>query len=411
MPNSDQRRGPSGAAGRLGRALGIGAGVGAGVLAAAATAVGIGGVALARRAVTPVAEPESPVTVLDITRAGDLAIARISGTDAELPGKYSLLFDGNAGHARLGDIIEELGGPGVARPILGIDRGDLRPEIRGRITGWWYTDPAALGLRTERITYQTELGPADAWLVHPRRAKGKRWAVHVHGRGALPEETIRGLAPLARAGITSLVISYRNDPGAPAGRNGRYGIGVAERRDVDAAVSEAVRRGAERVTLVGWSMGGTACLLAATAAPEHAGSDAALIDGLVLDSPAIDWADLLRYHARTLRAPRLIADLGIGLLGRGLVKGGEPGGIAFDELDADAFARALRVPALIHASRGDTFVPPTGAERLAAAAPELVQLSLADRGEHVKIWNVDPESWEARTEQFVRALPRPAWRG
>ncbi|MFT4231377.1 MAG: alpha/beta fold hydrolase, partial [Leucobacter sp.] len=256
------------------------------------------------------------------------------------------------------------------------------------------------------ISYATELGEADAWVVHPRRARKRRWAVHVHGRGALPEETLRGVAPLARAGITSLVISYRNDPGAPAGEHGRYGIGIAESRDVDAAIAEAVRRGAERVTLFGWSMGGTACLVAATR-----GAHRGLVDGLILDSPAVDWRALLRYHAARRSAPRFVADIGIALLGRGAVRAGEPGGLAVGDLNAAAFAGALQVPVLIHASEGDTFVPCSGAQQLAEARPELVQLRLQRVGEHVKLWNTDPEAWERATERFARALPHPPWRG
>lgn len=385
---------------RLGRALGIGAGaVAAGAAAAAAV-----GVLFARLAVTP-GEPEAPVRITRLQREAGGTIVWLRGADADLPGRYSLLFDGGAGHVRLGPVLAG-GRDGVAREVLRVDRGELREGALGRITGWWYTDPEELGYRTERITYPTELGDAEAWLVRPKRARKKRWAIHVHGRGALPEEALRGVAPLARAGVTSLVISYRNDPGAPLGEHGRYGVGIAESRDVDAAVAEAVRRGAERVTLFGWSMGGTACLVAATR-----GAQRDLVDGLILDSPAVDWSALLRYHAAGRSAPRFIADLGIELLGRGIVRAGEPGGLAIGGLSPAAFAEELRVPVLIHASEEDGFVPCAGAQQLAEARPELVQLRLQRRGEHVKLWNVDPEPWERVTEQFARALPRPAWRG
>lgn len=278
---------------RLGRVLGIGAGaVAVGAIGTAAV-----GVLLARMAVTP-AEPEAPVRVTRLQRESSGTIVWLRGPDADLPGRYSLLTDGGACHVRLGPVLAR-GRDGTAREALRVDRGDLREGALGRVTGWWYTDPEELGYRAERISYPTELGAAEAWLVHPKRARKKRWAVHVHGRGALPEEAIRGVAPLARAGITSLVISYRNDPGAPLGEHGRYGVGIAESRDVDAAIAEAMRRGAQRVTLVGWSMGGTACLVAATR-----GAQRNAVDGLILDSPAVDWSALLRYHAagRSTRA-------------------------------------------------------------------------------------------------------------
>ena len=389
---------------KLSRAVGYGLGAAALGLAG----VVAGGTALARRVVTPDLSPAEPVLLDRIEREDDRIIVWLRGRHADLPGQYSLLFNGDAGHARVGPVLAIDRGA-VSRQVLQVDRGVLQAGARGRLTGWWYATPEAVGLRTERIQYETELGAAEAWILHPpkvRRSQRGRWAVHVHGRGALPEETLRGVLPLARAGITSLVISYRNDPGAPAGDYGRYGMGVAESRDVDAAIAETLRRGAQRVTLFGWSMGGTAVLRSGTT-----GRYAAAVDGLILDSPAVDWPALLRHQAAAVAAPRPLADLGITLLKRGVVRGGEPGGIDFPSLRPQTVGRALQVPVLLHASRGDSFVPCAGAEALAASRPDLVQLRLQDEGEHVKLWNTDPEGWEAATEQFARALPKPGWRG
>lgn len=363
------------------------------------------GAALARRAVTIDRNAETPVTVTQVRQHDGHREVWLRGEHSALPGKYSLVFDAGRSHARIGDVLEEREGA-VRREVLSVERGELRSGVQGRITGWWFTEPEQLGFRVDHVTYPTELGEADAWVIHPRRQRKHRWAVHVHGRGAPPEETLRGVAPLARAGITSLVISYRNDPGAPRGENGRYGIGLAESHDVDAAIAEARRRGAERVTLFGWSMGGTATLIAATA-----GRHTSVIDGLILDSPAVDWAALLRYHAAMSHAPRAVANIGIRLLDSGVIRGGEPDGIDFTRLTPAAFAERLTIPVLIHASVGDTFVPCTGAQDLASARPDLVQLRLQPTGEHVKLWNVAPDPWERVTEAFARAIPRPAWRG
>ena len=385
----------------LGRSVALGGGL---VLLVAAGAVSAG-VALARRAVAIDRNAETPVTVAELQQHDGRTEVWLRGEHSTLPGTYSFVFDAGGGHARIGDVLEERQGA-VRREVLSTGQGTLQPGTQGRITGWWFTEPEQLGFRVDRVTYPTELGDAEAWIIHPRRQRKHRWAVHVHGRGAPPEETLRGVIPLARAGITSLVISYRNDPGAPLSENGRYGIGLSESRDVDAAIAEARRRGAERVTLFGWSMGGTASLVAATS-----GDHTSVIDGLILDSPAVDWASLLRYHATLSRAPHAVADIGIRLLDSGIIRGGEPDGIDFTRLTPAAFAEQLTIPVLIHASVGDTFVPCGGAQELANARPDLVQLRLQTTGEHVKLWNVAPEPWERVTEAFARALPRPPWRG
>lgn len=363
------------------------------------------GVAYARLVVTPARRQAEPVVVTEIERDGDELVVWLRGPDANLPGQYSLLFDGDEGHARVGRLRASRGSE-VARNVLTVDRGQLREGVPARITGWWYTNPEELGYRTERIAYPTELGDAEAWIIRPRWNRKRRWSIHVHGRGARPEETLRGVAPLLRAGITCMVIAYRNDAGAPASESGRYGIGVSEARDVDAAIAEAVRRGAERVTLFGWSMGGTACLLAATR-----GRFTRLIDGLLLDSPAVDWRSLLVHQAHLNRLPAPIADFSIDLLASGRVRSGDVAGLPMNRLAPEAFAEDLAVPVLIHASEEDGFVPCAGSQELARLRPDLVDLRLADTGGHVKIWNVDPEPWEAAVQQFAATLPAPPWRG
>lgn len=402
------------AAGNLGGNWGMIAA--AGLVAGGAIAAGAvlaGSAVFARAVATPVERPAVPTEVARLGRVGDTPVVWLRGPDVALPGRYGLLWDG--GHARLGQVLGRSAGL-VAREIISVDAGQLREGERCRITGWWYPSAQVLAEENAEISGVEEVslpldgGPAPAWILRPtRRARpGRRgrWAIHVHGRGALPAETLRGVAPLARAGITSLVVSYRNDPGAPAGESGRYGFGVTEAQDVDAAVKHALEHGANRVTLVGWSMGATACLVAAAR-----GAHRDRIDGLILDSPAVDWPGLLEHQARLHRAPGFLARLGMSLIERGVVSTDAAEGIDLSQVTPETLARDLRVPTLIHASRGDTFVPSAGAERLAELCPGLVHLRLVDRGEHVKLWNVEPESWERVTETFARALPRPAWRG
>lgn len=364
------------------------------------------GTVFARRILTPAA-PDAQVRVwsLEQRRREDTSELRVwlSGPDAELPGRYSFLFEDGAGHARLGPVIDRLrmrGVDRVARVVETVDRGRLREGVTGRITGWWYVDPRELGSPAERISFPMQNGHSWAWLVRPRKVIPGHWAIHVHGRGAHPEETLRGLGVCNRLGLTSLVISYRNDPGAPAGAHGRYGLGLAERYDVDAAIAWARSHGAEHVTLFGWSMGGTTVLLTATR-----GEHRECINGLILDSPGVDWRGILLRQGQLANVPRVAARLGLHFLRQGWVRGAVPGrrGTDIAALTPDAFARDLNVPTLIHASPGDSFVPWDGSVRLARLRPDLVRLR-ACTGEHVRIWNVDPVEWDRQTESFVRDL-------
>lgn len=376
------------------------------------------GAYLAKKVLTPDERPESKVRVTAIDPSPDSPTGLrvwLRGPDIDLEGSYSFIFDTtsrwsqqHAGHARVGPVVatrQTSAASEVAREVLSVERGDLREGAAGRITGWWFTEPEQLGYDVRLVSLPMPDGVSWGWLISPEKAKEGRWAVHVHGRGSLPHETLRGVKPFAEAGITSLVIAYRNDLGAPAGRRGRYGLGLAEQLDVDAAVGWARKQGAKRVTLVGWSMGAAATVLAAAN-----GENAEVIDGLVLDSPALDWPSILRNHARLSYAPAFVADVSIAMLQSGIIRGAVPGHSHTDmsALTSHRLISSIRVPTLIHAGPGDTYVPWIGSLRAAQLKPSLVRLHQS-RGEHVKHWNVNPEAWEAETAAFIERLgdPRP----
>jgi len=208
-------------------------------------------------------------------------------------------------------------------------------------------------------------------------------------------------------GITSLVVSYRNDGEAPRSRAGTYALGATEWRDVDAAVGFARRRGARRVILMGWSMGG-----AITLQMDLNSAHSDMIVGLVLDSPVVDWRIVLDYQAKMLRLPRPVTNLAMGALDSewaGSVTG-VGGRIPFERLDVVARAGELRHPILILHSDDDGFVPSDASHALLRERPDLVELEVFDVARHTKLWNYDQERWSTRIREWVTRhgfTPRP----
>lgn len=372
-----------------------------GTALAVAGVVGLGAY-YAHRVITPLRRAPEPLRVVEVNRKRHPHSVRLSkGEDAALPGRYSFIFDQGEGHVRLGEILAH-DRKTVTRELLKIDRGVLRVAARGRMTGWWYADPEELGYEVENINIETELGPSAAWLITPLSPTPGHFAVHVHGRGARREETLRGVLPLARAGAINIVPSYRNDPEAPQSADRRYGLGWNEWRDVDAAMSEAVKRGATKITLIGWSMGATACLLAAEFSPHRH-----LVDGVVLESPAVSWPELLAHQAQLSRVPYLSMKVAVSLLASGAQLTGLRNALPIHDLTAERFARNLSVPTLVHLSETDTFVPFEPALKFAVLRPDLVTVNRQKSGEHVKLWNVEQGRWEEITETFIRGLSLP----
>ena len=396
--------------------LAAGAGVVAGSLAAGAVS-GLAGV-FARTVVTPVKTPAEDLEILAVVHGETGQEIILPATEeTTVPGTYSLVFDGGASVARIGAVTSFDPRDGtVQRQVEQVYSGDITRAVRGRWTGFVYPDPRAAGYETEDVKIPVENGSAPAWLVRPeplregsRRRPGEgAWAVMVHGRGTKRTEGIRAVSTARSLGMTSLMISYRNDGDAPAAPDGRYGLGTTEWQDVEAAVAYALDQGATEVVLFGWSMGGAVCLqlvdrseLAATA-----------VAAMVLDGPVINWIDVLAHQAKANRLPEASGKLGQWLMSNkaGRWATGLAAPVDLKAMNWVARAEQLRVPTLILHSEDDDFVPLGPSVELAAKAPQLVSFVRFRQARHTREWNVDPEKWHRAVSVWLSAVltsPRP----
>jgi len=364
-------------------------------LGAVLTAWGAVSLRVARRVVTPAARvPTSRIVSLD-TAAQTITLAR--DADTELPGRYGLFTTGSVDYLRLGSVVAQDTGT-VTRKLLTEVSADDRIDADAAFSGWYFNDPDQLHLPYKRALIGSPLGPCPAW-VFPAAVETDVWVVQVHGRGTTRAETLRAVPVFHALGITTLVVSYRNDGEAPRSRTGTYALGATEWRDVDAALGYARRQGARRVLLMGWSMGGAVALQVELNSPHRD-----MIAGLVLESPVVDWRTVLDYQAGLMRLPAVVTGLAKQLVGSDwgapLVRSG--GAIPLDSLDGVARAAELRHPTLILHSDDDGFVPSDASHRLAAARPDLVRLETFSVARHTKLWNYDEDRWSTAITTWVR---------
>ena len=368
------------------------------VASAATLAVGVLSGVMARRIVTPTSKRADDTRVFAVDlEAGTITLE--ATVDALLPGDYSLWFSDESGHARLG-AIESRTDTTVTRRIVTVDFGDLSTARSGRLGGYSFLGPWDLGLDYSNVVVPTELGDAPAWLI-PAAEATANWVIQVHGRGVRRQEALRAVPVFHAAGYTSLLVSYRNDGEAPPSADGRFGLGDTEWRDVEAAIDYAVRHGAGQIVLMGWSMGGAICLQAATRAAHHD-----RLAGIVLDSPVIDWADVVAYQGLLLRLPRLVVRGALRVLGHrwgGIVTGLHLP-IDLPRLDFVARAVDLSLPILILHSDDDGFVPSTPSRALAELRPDIVTLVPFSVATHTKLWNYDPAGWNAAILGWLNRL-------
>lgn len=383
---------------RWSRAAGVAAIVAGALAAAAVTTAAVLSVVAARMVVMPPKRREEDVRIL----GHDEATVTLSATiDSLTPGRYSLWFSQETGHARVGEILAH-DDETVTRELLGVDHGDLRAARRGRLAGWYFLSPNDLGYPYRDVQVATELGPAPAWLI-PAAEHTDRWVIQVHGRAVRRQEALRAVPVFRDAGFTSLLVSYRNDGDAPRSPDGRYALGDSEWRDVEAAMRFALDHGARQIVLMGWSMGGATVLQALT---RSALSDAVI--GVALDSPVVDWVTALHFQAALNRLPRVV---GIGALtllasawARPLTGSAQP--IDFARMDLVARARELDRPILLLHSEDDGYVPATASKALAVARPDLVWFEEFTTARHTKLWNYDPARWNGVIERWLARLTR-----
>lgn len=251
--------------------------------------------------------------------------------------------------------------------------------------------PEDLGLRFEDVEYESPLGPMGAWLVPA--GDGTRWAVHCHGWTVDRRELVRMLPTFHTHNLTSMVIDYRNDPGAPRDPTGRYRFGLSEWEDLEAAVRHALDHGAEDVVLTGCSTG-AAVVMSFLERSELAGS----VVGLVFDSPNVILVEAVRHATREGRATPLMVEFGLWLAD--LRWGIDWEATNYVQRSADT----IRVPALVFHGTSDQRVPISVSRQLEAQVPDLVDLVETPAAGHVMSWNADPERYETYLTRFLERI-------
>ncbi|MDF6041687.1 hypothetical protein LRD69_05840 [Streptomyces sp. JH14] len=323
------------------------------------------------------------------TAAGQITLTRSFA--ALRPGTYGLVGDGV--HAVVGPVVEQAphAADAVVRRLERVSSGSLEPGVQVRITPALYSgDPGtALGLDHRDVEIPGELGILPAWFLPGPRGT---WVITVHGLGTTREHPMNVLEFLHGLQLPVLDLAYRGDPGAPRPPDGLAHLGESEWRDLDAAIRFAVRYGAEKVVLHGWSTGASMAL--------HTAVNSALRDricGLVLDSPVLDWVTTLRALATARGVPSVLIPLAV------RAAQGQTGLRGAPLLDTSV-PQALHVPTLIFHGPDDTLAPWQPSRDLAARRPDLVTLQSVPLAPHAAMWNAGPDRYEEALRRFLTPL-------
>ena len=353
-----------------------------------------------RRGALQVKPPSTPAYEVEVLAVGEdtITLERTeSAGDLMAAGMWGVRS--RDGYGRLGKI-ERVRENRVVRRYDRLSGASLEPGDEVAIESAAFpSDPeTAHRLDYEAVEYRSELGPTPAWLVPGSRPT---WVVFVHGLNSSRREALRLLGPVNRAGFPSLVIAYRNDPGAPKSDSGLREWGRTEWRDVEGAVAYALDHGASQVALVGYSMGGA--MVASFLYESELADDAV---GAVLDSPALDLGEIVEFEAEQRSLPVLGTSIPAPLPDVAKALTSWRFGIDWERLDYVERADELEVPALVLHGTEDASVPVATSEAFARARPDLVTLLPFPDAGHVRAWNADRRRYERRVLGFLERVTR-----
>jgi len=299
-------------------------------------------------------------------------------------GTFGLEWRG--GYGQVGDI-REIDDRHVVRDFVPL-QGMPVPGDMARLDSFAFPgDPQiSFGLAFEEVTVSSLARDFPAWFI---AGSGDTWAIFVHGKGADRREALRVLRVFNSLSIPSLVITYRNDEGAPLSDDGLYHYGETEWEDLQAAADYALARGAQNLVLIGYSMGGG---IVVGFLYQSALADRVL--GVILDAPMLDFEATVDWGARDRFAPWPVKDVGKQIAARRF-------DIDWGALDYVESAQKLSVPILLFHGDDDPKVPISTSDELSEARPDLVTYYRTTGAGHVRSWNANPAAYEAAVREFL----------
>lgn len=337
-------------------------------------------------------QPNYDVSVVSVGPGVLEMSSRSPGSLIFRPGQWGITWQG--GWARLTSLDRVDGS--TARWSYSVLSGSLKAgTLVATTVDVFGPTPAALGLSYESVTFRGPLGRYPAWIVPaaPGSTAGSTWAITVNGKSLSRLDCMKIVPVLHRQGMTVMMATYRNDVGAPASPDGQVGYGSTEWTDLQAAVRYARSRGAERVVLVGYSMGGAIVMSFLDHSPL-----ARTVSFVILDSPVLDFSSTVDFGARRQRLPLVGTHLPQSLTD--VAKWDASLRYGIDWASMDYLSQEPPVPVLLFQGTADRTVPPYTSTDLARLYPGRVTYVVTPGAGHLQSWNLHPSRYDRHVARF-----------
>ena len=246
---------------------------------------------------------------------------------------------------------------------------------------------ANLDLNYHDVSFESELGTLTGWHI-PEDTND--WIIGIHGHRSYRTETMRFVPTFQKCGLNVLLSDYRNDENAPIDKGGYHMFGLTEWPDLESAVNFCKANGAEKIFLMGHSMGGAILMKYLLESPT-----ASIISGAILESPALDLNKIIEMKAAEIPLLPRGAEYPVKKLVSRMV------GLRWEDLNYLKRTEELSTPMLLIHSQADETVPVSLSDQLATQRPDIVTYLRLENALHAAAWNTDKEVVESSIGTFI----------
>ena len=246
---------------------------------------------------------------------------------------------------------------------------------------------ANLDLNYHDVSFESELGTLTGWHI-PEDTN--HWIIGIHGHRSYRTETMRFVPTFQKCGLNVLLSDYRNDENAPIDKGGYHMFGLTEWPDLESAVNFCKANGAEKIFLMGHSMGGAILMKYLLESPT-----ASIISGAILESPALDLNKIIEMKAAEIPLLPRGAEYPVKKLVSRMV------GLRWEDLNYLKRTEELSTPMLLIHSQADETVPVSLSDQLATQRPDIVTYLRLENALHAAAWNTDKEVVESSIGTFI----------
>lgn len=269
----------------------------------------------------------------------------------------------------------------------------LRQTDGAWLSGWLGDKPEDFGFNSHQCF--TTLPNGTKALISEKESTA--WVIHIHGRKASYAEPLRNARQFDELGFSQLSISHLSD-GPPNGFGIRRStLGAKEWTQVSEAVEFVKAKGAQKVILFAWSLGGMMVnqYLSNADVPDE-------VKAIILDSPLLDYRSTLRVQALRAGYPEIAGDQVADVITNSRVlRALGFQSVAIDEISALNKSLRVQLPTLLFYSLNDGYISMNGVFKYQELNGKVSLVDIPG-ARHCRLFNEDKQKYQDSIARFVK---------